>query len=210
MKRCAVSLMLILLLAVMALPTKAQWVVETSLTTVVYQLPRENIVQRFGVLELGRMWRWGEKTSMQVSLPTGLANPGGEFQATVGWPRVKLQAAAPTLWGPHARIQLEWDPNGPQASAELGLEATWDPLLTYASCAFAPGGWGLKGGVVFAANRSWALGAHLTYQGLSQHNPASSLTYQVYYQPPSGPATELTYTYHLHLAQQRLGIKMLF
>ena len=136
MKRCAVSLMLILLLAVMALPTKAQWVVETSLTTVVYQLPRENIVQRFGVLELGRV-AWGE-TSMQVSLPTGLANPGGEFQATVDDPEEVGQQLQPC--------------GAPCGSARMGsnryrpvlhrLEVHGTTLLTYASCAFAPGGWG--------------------------------------------------------------------
>lgn len=211
---------LLLLFAGTVLPVSAHWLVETSLTTAVYQIPAPSggaLIHWTGRLEVGRLWRWAESSFLQISLPLELANivpvpkgAAGKTQAVCGWPQVAFQLAQPTLWGPKAFVRAQFDPSRAHLGAELGLEAAWDPLLTYAACAFGRENFGLKTGVVFAANRSLALGAHLHYRGLDAAHAASSLTYQLYYQPAQGPAAELTYTYHLYHAKQRLGLMLFF
>ena len=223
MKRFTLAAVLAVLLLGSALPARAQWLVESSLTSAVYHghSPADpepvTLVQRVGALSLGRTWRWAERSYLQVSLPLELSSttmsPPHESRALRGscrWPQLSLQTAAPTIWGPRGLARIDLDLGGPHLGVDLGLEGTWDPLLTYATLSFAPEGPRLKTGVMFAANKRWALGVHLTYGGLAEANPASSLTYQAYYQSSQGTAAEVSYTYHLHAAQQRLGFKLLF
>lgn len=202
-----------------------EWLLETQLDTAAYLSlsPADHghtiVTERHWEISLGYIWRPNDDSYVQFNLP--LRGESLSFflhdhsiyqaaQTVLRLPRLKLGASLPTIWGPTGLLTVDFDLHDYRLGAELGLESTWDPLLTYGTFSIASGAARMNGGVIFAANKRWALGAHLTYRGFAKTDPSSALTYQVYYQSPQGMVYDISFTHILGQERQSLGLKLLF
>lgn len=227
MRRNLVSLLVIILLAAATSLAEAQtqWMIETQLITSAYHdvspvdFSPISLTERLFELSLGLLWNLGDAGHLHCSLPLRTANHTliggptklGETSISLRLPRLSLEVSgSSTLFGTYGFYRVGFDPQTPVFSSELGLEWTWDPLLTYTSLALTNQRAALKSGLMFAANKRWALGAHLVYRGFADDNPTSAMSYQVYYQSPQGRACEVVFTHYLGTSQQSLGWKVLF
>lgn len=224
MHRNLLVLVFIILLAAPWAHAQAQWFVETQMTTSMYHdvdpvdFSPISLTERQLELALGLMWDISDNGHFQLSFPmqttcqTLISGPGKLREADIGLslPRMSLEVSGSTILGPDGFCRLMFNPSGPLFHSELGLEWVWDPLLAYASLALTGQHPALRGGIMFAANKRWALGAHLVYRGFAEQNPVSALSYQVYYQSPRGKACEVILTHHLGTPQHSLGWKLLF
>lgn len=159
---------------------------------------KEQIIKQS--LSFTRSLRKAWSTTLTIPLQLTL-DPGPEKfklddpQLTLAWSSPKQNTTWPELG-------LAYSPSG--FKFQGGIKHLVDPLLLYGSCQLYKKTLAFEGGVVFAANEKWALGAHLRY------GTDSTLTYQLHHYLKGGQHVEFSYSCSLTGSFQSLGLKTSF
>ena len=194
MKIACVCMMVFLTLGIG--PCEATWVFEGQVWSSPYQEGEIYLSQ------LGVKLEPHTNLDFTASIPVQYHHSPERQEMQYLYPRFTLAWLVPFDDVHSGHLAAGYDLKPPRLRLQGGLHMLYDPIALNLALAYREQTLSLEGGVVFAVNERWALGAHL------QYSRNSLIAYELHHTSKNGKQRQVRYSHYLDGSMQCLGFKI--